>query len=175
MTEREASRAFKKLFTGLAWQNDEAVLFGRRIVTARKVAWYGDRPFPYTYSRITRQALPWTPELRALKRLAENQTGAAFNSCLANLYHSGLEGVAWHSDDEKTLRPEAVIASISLGAERDFGFRHKRTKETLWLALEHGSLLTMEGSIQKNWLHRLPPRKRVKEARINLTFRSMLD
>jgi alkylated DNA repair dioxygenase AlkB len=118
--------------------------------------------------------MPWTRELRALKRLAEKKTGAMFNSCLANLYHNGLEGVAWHSDDEKTLAGGAVIASLSFGAERDFGFRHKRTKETHMLVLEHGSLLTMEGSTQKNWVHRLPPRKRVKEARINLTFRSML-
>lgn len=175
LSEEKAWRSFDRLLGELAWANDEAVMFGRRMVTARKVAWYGDRPFAYTYSRSTKEALPWTRELRALKRLAERLTGSTFNSCLANLYHNGSEGMAWHSDDEKTLAPNAAIASLSLGAARDFGFKHKRTKETHFVFLEHGSLLTMEGATQTHWMHRLPRRLRVKEARINLTFRTMLQ
>lgn len=175
MSAETASRHFQALLLGLPWQNDEAVMFGRRMITARKVAWYGDRPFSYTYSRTTKEALPWNSELLALKRLAERITGSQFNSCLANLYHTGSEGVAWHSDDEKTLAANAAIASLTFGAERLFAFKHKRTKETQSLILEHGSLLTMEGSTQTHWLHRLPPRKKVTGARINLTFRSMLQ
>jgi len=98
-----------------------------------------------------------------------------FNSCLLNLYHSGEEGMAWHSDAEKDLKKNGAIGSLSLGAERKFAFRHKQTKEKVELYLEHGSLLVMKGTTQTNWLHRLPPAKKVTALRINLTFRTITD
>jgi alkylated DNA repair dioxygenase AlkB len=118
--------------------------------------------------------LPWTPELLALKHLAEEITGATYNSCLLNLYHSGEEGMAWHSDGEKMLEPNGAIASFSFGAERKFAFKHKHTKQTISLILEHGSLLVMKGATQQNWLHRLPPTTKVTRPRVNLTFRTIM-
>jgi len=100
--------------------------------------------------------------------------GATYNSCLLNLYHNGDEAMAWHSDDEKTLAPNAAIASISLGAERKFAFKHKRTSEIISLLLEHGSLLVMKDTTQTHWLHRLPPTKTTDKPRINLTFRTIV-
>jgi len=91
-----------------------------------------------------------------------------------NLYHDGDEGMAWHSDDEKTLAKNAAIASFSFGAERKFSFKHKHTKETVSLVLENGSLLVMKGATQTNWLHRLPPTKKIQEPRVNLTFRTIV-
>jgi alkylated DNA repair dioxygenase AlkB len=173
MSGEEADHFFQTLRDTIPWKSDEVVIFGKRMMTARQVAWYGDRAFSYTYSRTTKQALPWTPELRKLKQLVEAKCGATFNSCLLNLYHHGGEGMAWHSDDEKELVENAAIASVSLGAERKFCFKHKRAQETVSLTLEHGSLLLMEGTTQTHWLHRLPPMKKVTAPRINLTFRSM--
>lgn len=170
----EAWDYFEALMITVPWKHDEVVLFGKRIVTARKVAWYGDSDFPYTYSGSTKKALPWTRELLALKTLVEKLTGATYNSCLLNLYHGGKEGMAWHSDDEKSLVKDASIASISLGAERKFAIKHKRTKETVSIMLEHGSLLEMKEQTQTFWLHRLPPSTKISEPRINLTFRSMI-
>lgn len=161
------------LLNHIAWRNDEAVIFGRRIITKREVAWYGDRPFSYAYSGTTRDALPWTPELLRLKELVERVSGRTFNSCLLNLYHSGEEGMAWHSDDEKTLEPDGAIASLSLGAERRFSFRHRKTRETRSIQLEAGSLLVMHGPTQTHWLHALPKTARVLQPRVNLTFRTM--
>jgi alkylated DNA repair dioxygenase AlkB len=163
---------FEALMVTIPWRHDELVMFGKPVVTARKVAWFGDSDFSYTYSGTTKRALPWTRELSALKTLAEEKTGAAFNSCLLNLYHHGGEGMGWHSDDEKELVRDASIASMSLGAERKFDFRHKETKETVSVTLEHGSLLAMKGETQRYWQHRLPPSKKVTEPRINLTFRT---
>jgi alkylated DNA repair dioxygenase AlkB len=170
----EADKYLSALLSGIEWRNDEAVIFGRHIVTKRKVAWYGDREFSYTYSNITRQALSWTPELYELKKKVEKLTGETYNSCLLNLYHNGEEGMAYHSDDEKDLKKNGAIASLSLGAERKFAFRHKHTKETINIVLEHGSLLVMKGETQTNWLHRLPPTKRVQTPRVNLTFRTIV-
>ena len=143
------------------------------IVTKRKVAWYGDAPYAYTYSKVTKHALPWTSTLEVIKALAEEKAQVKFNSCLLNLYHTGAEGMAWHSDGEKELVEHGVIASMSLGSERKFAFKHIRTKETVSISLQSGSLLTMQGQTQDHWQHRLPPTKKVTTARINLTFRQM--
>jgi alkylated DNA repair dioxygenase AlkB len=171
---QEANHYLESLLTTIEWKNDEAVIFGRRIITKRKVAWYGDQDFEYTYSNITKRALPWTKELLELKTVTENITSEKFNSCLLNLYHSGDEGMAWHSDGEKDLKKNGAIGSLSFGAERKFSFKHKQTKETVSLILEHGSLLIMKGTTQTYWLHRLPPTKLITKPRVNLTFRTII-
>ncbi len=173
-SDQEADQFYEALYHKIAWRHDEAMMFGKHIVTKRKVAWYADRPFEYTYSKITKSALPWTQELRSIKQQIEALSNETFNSCLLNLYHSGEEGMAWHSDDEKDLKENAAIASVSFGTKRKFAFKHKKTKERIDLMLDHGSLLMMGGEIQKSWWHRLPPTKTVNSPRINLTFRTML-
>lgn len=175
MNEVNAHHYFDLLFKTIEWKNDEAKIFGKHYITKRKAAWYGDSNFSYTYSNTTKHALSWTKELLELKQLVEGLTNTKFNSCLLNLYHDGNEGMAWHSDDEKSLGKDTTIASMSFGAERKFAFRHKTTKETIALNLENGSLLVMAGATQSNWLHRLPPTKKVTEPRVNLTFRTMLQ
>ena len=162
------------LLKNIAWKNDEVVIYDKHIVTDRKIAWYGDKSYSYTYSNTTKQALVWTAELIQLKQLVEENTDVSFNSCLLNLYHTGAEGMSWHSDDEEVLGRNAVIASLSLGAQRKFSFKHKRTKETVSLELEEGSLLLMKGDTQQHWLHSLPKTTKVNEPRINLTFRQIL-
>lgn len=174
MNMLEAKNYMDILLSTIEWKNDEAVIFGKHFITKRKVAWYGDAKFSYTYSNITKEALPWTKELLELKELAEKLSGATFNSCLLNLYHTGDEGMAWHSDDEKSLGRNTSIASMSFGAERKFSFKHKRTKEKIDVILEAGSLLVMKDATQTNWLHRLPPTKKIVSPRINLTFRTMV-
>jgi alkylated DNA repair dioxygenase AlkB len=174
LTDEKARRYFAALLQNIPWQNDEAVIFGKRIITKRKVAWYGNERYSYTYSNVTKEALPWTPELLELKALTETITGKQFNSCLLNLYHDGQEGMAWHSDNEKALGPETVIASVSLGTARKFSFKHKHTAEKKDIVLDNGSLLIMQGTTQTHWLHRLPPSVKIKGARINLTFRTII-
>lgn len=165
---------FDQLMQTIAWENDQALIFGKLLTTKRKVAWYGDRRFEYTYSNMNKYALPWTQELVELKQLVEVLTGETFNSCLLNLYHCGEEGMAWHSDGETDLKKDGAIASLSFGAERKFAFKHKQSKEKVELYLEHGSLLVMKDTTQSYWLHRLPPTKKVSTARINLTFRTIV-
>lgn len=169
-----ANAYYEQLMQNIEWKNDQAIIYGKLIITKRKVAWYGDAAFDYTYSNTTKLALPWTPALLALKGIIEEKTGEQFNSCLLNLYHNGDEGMAWHSDAEKALKKNGAIGSMSFGAERKFAFKHKESKETVSLILEHGSLLVMKGTTQTNWLHRLPPTKLVSKPRINLTFRMIV-
>jgi len=169
----DANEYLQYLLAKIEWRHDAAIIFGKHINTKRKVAWYAESPFEYTYSKTTKTALPWTEELLALKGIVEKETGETFNACLLNLYHTGDEGMAWHSDAEKDLKKNGAIASLSFGAERKFSFKHKTTKETVSLTLQHGSLLVMKGTTQTHWLHRLPPTKKTQQPRVNLTFRTI--
>lgn len=175
MPQQQANHYFETLLHHIEWKNDEAIIFGKQITTKRKVAWYGDMEFEYTYSNTTKKALPWTKELLELKNLAEQCLGESFNSCLLNLYHSGEEGMAWHSDGEKDLKKNGAIGSLSFGAERKFAFKHKQNGNVISVILEHGSLLVMKGATQTHWLHRLPPTKLIRKPRINLTFRTIVN
>ena len=173
-SDKDAYDFFESLMNEIEWKNDQAFIFGKVIETKRKVAWYGDISFKYTYSNITKEALPWTDLLLKLKEIVELKTNEKYNSCLLNLYHDGSEGMAWHSDGEKQLKPNGAIASLSFGAERKFAFKHKQTNEVIALQLVSGSLLVMKDETQTYWLHRLPPTSKVKLPRINLTFRTIL-
>ena len=168
-----AKQYYENLLSNIEWKNDEAFILGKHIITKRKVAWYADESFDYTYSNTTKKALPWTNDLLALKSIVETKTGEMFNSCLLNLYHNGTEGMAWHSDGEKDLKKNGTIASLSFGAERKFAFKHKQTKQKVSMLLENGSLLIMKDTTQTHWLHRLPPTTLIATPRINLTFRTI--
>ena len=164
---------YQELLTKINFKNDEVIIFGKKILTKRKVAWYGDLEYSYTYSKVTKTANIWTKELLELKKIVEYKSKETYNSCLLNLYHSGDEGMGYHSDNEKMLKKNGAIASLSLGAERKFSFKHKETKQKIDIILERGSLLVMKDTTQTNWMHRLPPTKKVNSPRINLTFRTI--
>ena len=172
-THEEAALLFNLLLEEIEWKNDESMMYGKLIVTKRKVAWYGDKPFEYTYSNRIKIALPWTSVLLDIKNKVEQISGKTFNSCLLNLYHDGSEGMAWHSDGEKDLKKHGSIASLSFGVARKFMFKHKNSGTKISILLEPGSLLIMQGITQEFWLHRLPPTALVKNIRINLTFRTI--
>lgn len=174
-TQEKANYYYDCLMKEIEWKADQAVIFGKLIYTKRKVAWYGDREFEYHYSNTTKRALLWTKHLLELKTIVEQQSGETFNSCLLNLYHNGTEGMAWHSDAEKDLKKNGAIASLSFGAERKFSFKHKLSKETIGIVLEHGSLLMMKENTQTHWLHRLAPTTKVIHPRVNLTFRTIVS
>ena len=172
-TPVEADQMQAELLQEIEWRQDQAVIFGKTIITRRKVAWYAARPYSYSYSGTTKTALAWTALLLKINQRVEALCQTSFNACLLNLYQSGEEGMAWHSDAERELKPQGVVVSVSFGARRKFQFRHKQTKELVSVWLDHGSVLVMKGVIQSHWLHCLPKAAAVKAPRINLTFRQM--
>lgn len=171
--EKEAKQIFKELCESIPWKQDEVVMFGKKIMTKRKVAWYADAGITYTYAGVKKSGLQWTESLLRIKQKVEVINGARYNACLLNLYHEGDEGMGWHRDNEKEIVAESSIASVSLGAARKFAFKHATTNERLEIILANGSLLDMKGAIQQYWYHSLPKTKKVKQMRINLTFRLM--
>lgn len=171
LDSHKAPDFFEKLENELNWQPDTLKIFGKTITTARLYAWHGDEAFDYAYSGKSRIAKDWTGTLLEIKKAVEGKVGVLFNCCLLNYYADGTQGMSWHSDDEKVMEENGVIASISLGAARIFEFKHKTLGIRQKILLENGSLLVMQGETQKHYLHQLPKSTKVKTARINLTFR----
>lgn len=167
----EATHFYHALASSLSWSQDTIKLFGKPVKIPRLQAWYGDMTTEYTYSGLTMVPKIWTDELQTLRERCEKTAGCGFNSVLANWYRHGQDSMGMHADDEPELGPQPVIASLTLGEGRPFIFRHKHTKETTRINLEHGSLLMMRGDTQRNYLHGINKTTRSIGGRINLTFR----
>ena len=168
----EAEQLLAELLDNLPWQQPSVRLFGKSHPVPRLQSWHGDPGTGYRYSGLELQPEPWTPSLSRLRDRVSELSGRAFNSVLVNLYRDGQDSMGWHADDEPELGPAPWVASVSLGARRDFALRRKGSSRT-WrsLPLEHNSLLLMPPAMQRRWQHALPKRARVTEPRVNLTFR----
>ena len=173
VNDEEIKGLYDALLNNIHWENERVIMFGKEIVTKRKVAFFSDPSISYRYASKTKIGLPWTSSLLIIKNIVESITKESYNACLLNLYHNGEESMGWHSDNEKEIIANSSIASLSLGANRKFSFKHKVSKETVSIELEDGSLLEMKGSVQTHWWHALLKSKKVTAARINLTFRQM--
>jgi alkylated DNA repair dioxygenase AlkB len=171
--EAECKTYIEKLFNTIEWENEIINLFGKEIIMNRQIAFYADDEITYTYSKNQKIGKKWNEVLISLKNKVEAKTKINYNACLLNLYHDGTDGMGWHSDNEKEIIENSSIVSLSFGADRKFSFKNKKTKQTISLILENGSLLEMKENTQKNWLHALPKTKKIKNIRINLTFRQM--
>lgn len=155
----------------VVWKQDSIGTPGGVKSLPRLTAWQGEPGAVYVYSGIRNEPLPWSSTVRILKNLAEETTGARFNSVLLNRYRSGNDSMGWHADREPELGAAPVIASVSLGATRRFDLRHNQTGVVRAFELTSGSLLVMRGSTQAQWRHRVPKAPTVQGERINLTFR----
>jgi len=161
-----------RLLGETAWRAETVTVYGKRRLQPRLTAWHGSAG--YTYSGLTLAPLPFTPLLEQIRAAAEKATGRRYNSVLLNYYRNERDSMGMHSDDEPELGPEPAIASVSFGAERVFALRHKRTRQTVRLALPDGSLLFMAGATQRHWLHGINKQARPLGPRVNLTFRYIL-
>jgi alkylated DNA repair dioxygenase AlkB len=161
-----------RLIAETAWRAEMVTVFGKRYLQPRLTAWHGDAR--YTYSGLTLDPLPFTPLLLQIRAAVETATGQRFNSVLLNYYRDGADSMGMHSDDEPELGPEPAIASVSFGATRGFILRHKRSKRTVKLELEDGSLLFMGGKLQQNWVHGINKSAKPLGERVNLTFRRIV-
>ncbi|MDR6991878.1 alpha-ketoglutarate-dependent dioxygenase AlkB [Luteimonas sp. 3794] len=179
MSARQADLLFAGLLAQVPWSRHRLRMFGREIDAPRLSCWIGDPDASYRYSGTTFAPHPWPEALRPVREAVSAATGVAYNSVLANLYRDGNDAMGWHSDDERELGPEPVIASLSLGATRRFVLKARAPDTEGRLArhaleLPHGSLLVMRGDTQARFRHALPRTARPVGPRINLTFRRIL-
>lgn len=174
LSREEGDLLLGRLLKEIKWKQEKVKMYGKTINIPRLTAWYGDTEKQYAYSGIRMKPRKWTEALLGVKKVVEEKAGVEFSSVLLNLYRNGDDAVAWHSDNERELGDEPVIASLSLGTSRTFRFRHiedKRLMESIELA--HGSLLIMKGETQAKWQHEVPKKKGIMLPRVNLTFRAI--
>ncbi|MEE9431132.1 MAG: alpha-ketoglutarate-dependent dioxygenase AlkB [Melioribacteraceae bacterium] len=169
--KQKSDRLFKALFENIDWKQEEMNMYGRVVKFPRLTAWYGDNNKPYSFSGIKLNPTTWNDELLEIKKAIEPKCEAIFNSVLLNQYRDGSDSISWHTDAEKELGINPIIASVNFGATRKFQLRHKETKEKIEIELKHGSLLIMKGALQHFWQHQVPKTKKKVGNRINLTFR----
>ncbi len=162
---------FDTLLKKIEWKQEEMKIYGKVIKFPRLTAWYGDNNKAYSFSGINLRPTIWTDELLQIKEIIEPKCNVHFNSVLLNLYRNGNDSISWHTDAEKELGKNPVIASVNFGETRKFQLRHRATKQKIELKLKHGSLLIMKGSLQHFWQHQVPKTKKIVDKRINLTFR----
>ena len=173
LNSQQADWLFDRLRETVPWRQDKIRMFGKVHDVPRLQQWFSDDGLVYTWSGIRMEPASWLPALKRLRDKLIEETSYQFNTVLANLYRNGQDTVGWHADDEPELGKHPVIASVSLGAERDFQLRHRNRTDiaTQTIGLTHGSLLLMSGTTQQCWKHCVPRRKRVEGERVNLTFR----
>ncbi len=166
-----ADKYLTRLINDIKWEQESMKMYGKEVPFPRLTAWYGDQDKPYSFSGITLQPHPWSPGLSKIKNDIEAKANAQFNSVLLNRYRDGNDSISWHTDAEKELGQNPVIASVNFGAERKFQLKHKDTDERIEIVLQHGSLLIMQGELQHFWKHQIPKTKKPLGERVNLTFR----
>ena len=172
--KEQADQIYAELLQEIAWQQDNITVFGKTHPQPRLTALYGNEGKPYSYSNITMQPNPWNTLLQKIKYLIESRTECQFTTVLLNQYRDGKDSNGWHSDNEKELGTNPIIASLSFGAERVFQLKHNTIADAKKsIVLEHGSLLLMKGSTQHFWKHQIPKTAKPIGNRINLTFRSI--
>jgi len=171
LSPSESIKMFSVLQKQLAWAEESIKIYGKPVKVPRLVCWYGDDNVKYRYSGVDHVSLSWTRELLDIKQRIEQYTNQQFNSVLGNYYRNENDSMGWHSDNERELGSNPCIASISLGQERLFRIRHKKSRVTHETTLTNGSLLLMSGNFQNEWQHCIPKLKAAQKPRINLTYR----
>jgi alkylated DNA repair dioxygenase AlkB len=171
----DADALFEALRSEIPWETHRLRLFGRMIDSPRLSCWIGDPGTAYTYSGTRFEPHAWTPAVSSLRETLATRFGLRFNSVLANLYRDARDSMGWHSDAERELGLEPVIASLSFGAPRTFRFRSRATRKVACaIELAHGSLLVMRGATQRFYQHDLPKARGEIGERVNLTFRTIV-
>lgn len=181
-----ATQSLAQLQAEVPWKQEEISLYGRRHLLPRLTCWMADPGCGYRYSGLANVLESWSAAAEQLRHELEAVSGWRFNSLLLNRYRDGRDAMGWHADDEPELDPAAPIASISLGASRDFRLRPRPSPRRpggvpqpfgftdcvpFNIPLHSGDLLLMEPPTQLWWQHALPRRLRIEEERLNLTFR----
>jgi len=164
-TKEESESLFNHLLNEIEWQQDSMKFYGKQVNLPRLTAWYGESMKQYSYSGIDMNVKPWTEELLFIKNRIEKNSGLKFTSVLLNFYRDGNDSVSWHRDNEKVLRVNPVIASVSFGATRTFKFRHIDDHSLVRM------FVLMKGETQHKWEHTIPKTSRQVDQRIGLTFR----
>ena len=174
LSAKSADELFATLMQTINWKTEVVKMFGKTIETRRQVAFFGKVSVSYGYSGTRHEAKPLPDTLTEVLKKVQIHCDAPFNTVLATFYPDGNSGLGWHRDDEADLGPRSQIqiASLSLGATRQFEIRNQLTQDTQRFRLESGALAHMNQGFQDQWQHRVLKEPKIQTPRINLSFRT---
>jgi alkylated DNA repair dioxygenase AlkB len=114
------------------------------------------------------------PVVEAMRVALERRYATEFPRVSVALYRNGSDSVAWHGDYVARTLPEALVATVSIGAPRKFLVRPSGGGRSRAMALGCGDLLVMGGSCQRTHQHAIPKVARA-EPRIAIMFRPVWE
>lgn len=177
LTKEDADELFQHMQNDIVWSQSQITMFGKQINIPRLQSWMSD---PGVNASLYQKgkALPWSNIVKRIKVRIEKLTGKKFNYVLLNYYRDGNDSISWHSDGEAVDDDKNTVASISVGETRNFCIKPKNSstislieKSKMKFSLSHGSLIVMQGDMQKGWVHSVPKQPSITKERFNLTFR----
>ena len=175
----QSDQSFLQLSQELERKSYEIMMFGKKVLQPRLVAYYADEWVDYAYSQTKLYGQGWHPLLEQIRQAIIHLYPQAktLNSVLCNLYRDGSDSMGRHADDESELWNDPHIYSVTLWSERVFQIKSKGWKLEDWtkcdLILENNALLMMGSGSQIDYVHSIPKTKKSIWPRINLTFRTI--
>jgi alkylated DNA repair dioxygenase AlkB len=187
-----AQGAYERLKNEIPWTQGSVVVYGKEWEERRKTCLFSDQPGKiYHYSNKEMEGQDWNNIVSMIRDRLYSVLGRdypgwnnswRFDTCLCNYYADGTDKIGWHSDSEVDLVSDRPIVSVSFGSVRRFDIRcntqdySKKKKAPIHhpdvqTHLESGSVFVMGINTQKYYVHQVPEQKRIKEGRINLTYR----
>jgi len=170
-SRQESEELKKSMIRDIDWQQEKGTTSESLVYYApRLVSVFGPEGSKYSYAGSTKITTGWYPPIEKIKNVLLEAFGQDFNFALCNYYRDGHDSIGFHSDKEKDIIEDSIIASLSLGATRDFYLENNDTLEQIKVSLPCGSILLMKGKCQKLYRHSVPKDTTTKP-RINITFR----
>jgi alkylated DNA repair dioxygenase AlkB len=134
---------FEALHSSTRWRIGEEQIYDRTLPTPRMIALLPDDG-------------PGHPLLEELRVTLSARYAQAFERVSLALYRDGRDSVAFHGDRIARNMPDALVATLSLGAPRRFLMRPRGGGMSRGWKLGWGDLLVMGGSCQRTWQHSIP-------------------
>ena len=125
----------------------------------------------YVFSGQVNKGNPMPVAIERLMARINEYLGSNLNSCYANHYLHGNQGLGYHTDKEPQLEMSQPVVSISYGTSRTFWFKDIATGEEYPILLEDGDLVVMGKDSQIKYLHSIKKEPLIVGERISLTFR----
>ena len=149
------------------------VFYGKTIGQPRDVAFFSDESEGYYYSRKMMHSIPLSEDMKQLISIVNQLFGGEYNGILINRYNDGNDYISAHSDDEKDIKNNCGVVSLSYGATRKFRIRSKNDKKIVAdYDVKSGDIVEMQGAdFQGKITHEIPVQKKIKNVRYSLTFR----
>lgn len=165
----------------LPWLIQEIVVAGTTYMPMRQTLAFADGDSSKLIKDKTWKGIQYNQLFNTLRTKLQNiiideineiKDSPELNFCWGNRYRDGRDKVGKHKDDERGHSKTDPIVSLSFGTHRFFDI-YRENKMIERVSLGMGDIFLMMPGFQDKYFHAVPKQLKVKDPRINLTFRSL--